>query len=115
MTGKATTAGHRGRGKTAAKGQGANAQHPRVPGFAELVECGKQQRYILDEALDALFEEQEELPDEEQFEAVRQALLEAGVEIVMNEAELQQAVEDIQLDGQLDRLEADGEPLNADA
>src|SRR5438093_4961718 len=115
MIGKAPTAGRRGRGKTAAKGQVPASQHPRVSGLEELLERGKEQGYILDEDVDALFDEHAEPPDEAQLEAVRQALLDAGVEIVMNEAELQQTVEDIQLDGQLDRLEADGEPLNADA
>jgi len=115
MTGKATAAGRRGRRKASAKGQLAALPRPNVPGLAELLERGKDQGYLVEEDIEALFDDNEEPPDEAQVDAVRQVLLDAGVEIASNEAELQQAIDDIQLDGQLDRLEADGEPLNADA
>jgi RNA polymerase primary sigma factor len=83
--------------------------------MAALLARGKERGYLLEEDVEALFDASEGPPDETQFEAVRQALLDAGVEIVTNDAELQQAVDDIQLDGQLERLEAGGETLNADA
>jgi RNA polymerase primary sigma factor len=89
--------------------------HTSVPALSDLLRRGKEQGYVLEEDVDALFADSDEPPDEQLFDSVRQTLFEAGIEIVLDEAELRQTVEDIQLDGQLDRLEADGEPLNADA
>ncbi len=114
MTGRATTA-RGGRRKETAQVQAPALGRPNVPGLAALLARGKERGYLLEEDVEALFDANDEPPDEAQFEAVRQALLDAGVEIVTNDAELQQAVDDIQLDGQLERLEAGGETLNADA
>jgi RNA polymerase primary sigma factor len=90
-------------------------EHPAMPGLDELLERGREQGFVLEEDLDAIFEEQSEPPDDAQIETIRQAILDSGIELVASDAELQQTVEDIQLDAQLDRLEADSEPLNADA
>jgi RNA polymerase primary sigma factor len=113
MTAKATS--RTGRAKRPAKRQsGAAAQLPQSA-LQELLDRGKEQGFILEEELDTLFEETEEPLEDGQIDTIRQSFMDAGIEIVANEAELQQTVEDIQLDAQLDRLEADGEPLNADA
>ncbi|HEX2032647.1 MAG TPA: sigma-70 factor domain-containing protein, partial [Chloroflexota bacterium] len=94
---------------------GAAVEHPLAAGLTELLERGKLQGYVLEEDIDELFDEDVEPPEVGQLEAIHQQLLDAGIEVVTNEAELQQTTEDIQLEGQLDRLEAEGEPLNADA
>ena len=90
-------------------------QHPAVPGLEELLERGRVRGYVREEDVDELFEEDADAPDASLMEAVRSAFVDAGIEIVKDEAELQQTTDDIQLDAQLDRMEADGEPLNADA
>jgi RNA polymerase primary sigma factor len=99
--------------------QGVAVQHPAVPGLEDLLERGKVQGYVREEEVDELFEDETEPPDAALLEAVHNAFVDAGIEIVQDETELQQTTEDIQLDSQLDsqldRLEAESEPLNADA
>jgi RNA polymerase primary sigma factor len=100
-----------------ARGRGSVITIPRssVAGLDELMERGREQGYILEEQVDALFEDETEPPDDATVEAVRQLLLDASIEIVQDERELQDTVEDIQLEGQLERMERSGEPLHADA
>ena len=83
--------------------------------FDELLERGKERGFVLEDDIDLLFEDEAEPPDPAQVEMIHQAFADAGVEVVASEAELQQTTDDIQMEGQLDRLEAEGEPLNADA
>jgi len=94
---------------------GAVLTHPAMPGFEELLEKGKVQGYVREEDIEDLFEDETEAPDSTQLEAIHNAFVDAGIEVVQNENELQQTTEDIQLDTQLDRIESEGEPLNADA
>ena len=95
--------------------QGVAIQHPAVPGLEDLLERGKVQGFVREEDVDELFEDEAEPPDAALLEAVHNAFVDAGIEVVQDEAELQQTTEDIQLDTQLDRMEAESEPLNADA
>jgi RNA polymerase primary sigma factor len=90
-------------------------QHPTVPGLEDLLERGKVQGYVREDEVDELFEDETEPPDPALLEAVHNAFIDAGIEVVQDEADLQQTTEDIQLDTQLDRMEAEAEPLNADA
>jgi RNA polymerase primary sigma factor len=87
----------------------------RIPGFDELIERGREQGYVLEADVEALFDDQAEGPDQAALEAVRQRLLDVSVEIVEDDGELQDTVDDMQLEGQLDRLEANAQPLQADA
>jgi RNA polymerase primary sigma factor len=96
-------------------GQGLAIEHPAVPGLEELLERGKLRGYVREEDIEELFDEDSEPPEATVLDAVRSAFVDAGIEVVQDEAELQQTQEDIQLDGQLDRMESEGEPLNADA
>src|SRR5688572_5269571 len=119
MTAKAgnTTRSSRARrnGRREGGAPGALLTHPAMPGFEELLEKGKVQGYVREEDIEDLFEDDAEAPDSAQLEAIHNAFVDAGIEAVQNENELQQTTEDIQLDTQLDRIEAEGEPLNADA
>ncbi|HEX2517139.1 MAG TPA: sigma-70 factor domain-containing protein, partial [Chloroflexota bacterium] len=103
-------------GATAALvGQGLALELPAVPGLEDLLERAKVRGYVREEDIEELFDEDAEPPEAAVLDAVRSAFVDAGIEVVQDEAELQQTQEDIQLDGQLDRMEAEGEPLNADA
>ena len=86
-----------------------------MPGLEDLLERAKVRGYVREEDIEELFDEDAEPPAVAVLDAVRSAFGDAGIEVVQDEAELQQTQEDIQLDGQLDRMEAEGEPLNADA
>ena len=96
-------------------GQGLALELPAVPGLEDLLERAKVRGYVREEDIEELFDEDAEPPEAAVLDAVRSAFVDAGIEVVQDEAELQQTQEDIQLDGQLDRMEAEGEPLNADA
>lgn len=85
-----------------------------MPGINDLIEHGKEVGYVTENEIDELFEDDVEPPDPAQIEAIHQLLADAGVEVVSSETELQQTVEDIQLDGRLDRLESEGQPIQAD-
>ena len=85
-----------------------------IPGLHELLERGKDQGYILEHDIDALFEVEAEPPDPAVVDAVREALTDAGVDILASEAEIAQELEDAHLEEQLERLEAAGRPIEAD-
>jgi RNA polymerase primary sigma factor len=108
-TTRSSRARRSGRRETAA------VEHPAIPGLEDLLERGKVHGYVLEDDIAELFEDDEESPAAALLEAVHNALIDAGIEVVQNEGELQQTADDIQLDAQLDRMEADSEPLNADA
>jgi RNA polymerase primary sigma factor len=115
-TGRARGKGKRDEGRRAEGRRDAAAfDRPTTSGFDELVDRGKEQGYLLEEDIEALFEDEAEPPDQAQLEAIHQALVDAGVEVVSDASELQQTIDDIHLDTQLDRLEAAGEPIQADA
>jgi RNA polymerase primary sigma factor len=102
-------------GAATATSLGTTVQHPAVPGLEELLERGKVNGTVREEQIEELFDEDADAPDTALVESVRSTFLDAGIEIVQNDEEQQEADDDIQLDAQLDRIEAAGEPLNADA
>ncbi|MGH2352054.1 MAG: sigma-70 family RNA polymerase sigma factor [Chloroflexota bacterium] len=115
MSATAGTTTRPGRQRRRGKRDVTAIEHPATSGLEELLERGKERGYVLEDDIDELFEEEAEPPDAAQIEAIHQTLVDAGIEVVSDENELQQTTEDIQVEGQLDRLEAEGEPLNADA
>ncbi len=88
-----------------------------------LLKRGTEQGYVLEQDLDALFDDVAEPPDESQLDAARQALLDAGVAIVADESELQDSAApgeaeleaEALLGARLDRAAEDKAPLHTDA
>jgi RNA polymerase primary sigma factor len=114
----------RGRGRVASAAQPAGAQggpsaqsvqHAAVPGLDELLERGRLQGYVLEEDVEALFEELEEPPDDSVRDAARQVLLDAGVEITDEETDLQAGADDAQAEVPLERGGGDGAAVQADS
>jgi RNA polymerase primary sigma factor len=103
------------RGKRQYQPRPAAPELPGIPGLEEVLERGKERGYVLEEDIENLFADQVEPPDEAEIEALHRAFLDAGVEVVSSEADLQQGLDDLQLDKELEKLEAEGEPLHADA
>jgi RNA polymerase primary sigma factor len=68
----------------------------------------------MEEEIEELFEGEAEPPASERLAAVRQLLLDAGVEVVADETELQEVEDDLHLDRELDQAEAEGTPAGAD-
>jgi RNA polymerase primary sigma factor len=85
-----------------------------LPGVADLLEQGKEQGFVTQDDLDELFDGAAEPPSAAQIEAIHQLLLDAGVEVVPDEAEVQQTAEDLQTAAQLERLESEAQPMQAD-
>jgi len=87
--------------------------------FQSLLDRGHQQGHILEQDLEALFEDSEEPPDESQLDAVRQTLLEAGVPILVDPTELELLPDEPEIDpllsARLDRVAADRAPLHTDS
>jgi RNA polymerase primary sigma factor len=81
----------------------------------ELLERGKERGYVTADDLDELFAGEAEPPDGGELEAVRQTLLDAGVEIVEDETELAELREDLHTEERLNRTEAEAQPIQADA
>ena len=83
-----------------------------------LLERGKARGFVLEQEVDALFDNEEEPPDESQVDAARQALLDAGVAIVTDESELEEVPEEGPIDPalnlRLDRAAEDRAPLNTE-
>ncbi|HEU5318847.1 MAG TPA: RNA polymerase sigma factor RpoD/SigA [Chloroflexota bacterium] len=103
----------------------ATSRSPDVP-LAELealLARGTEQGYVLEQDVDALFDDSAEPPDDAQVEAARQALLDGNVRIVVDEGELEESGveqrEDAPIDplvtARLDRAAEDRAPLHADA
>ncbi|HET6344269.1 MAG TPA: sigma-70 family RNA polymerase sigma factor, partial [Myxococcota bacterium] len=80
----------------------------------DLLERGKERGYVTTDELDDLFAAEAEPPDSGELEAVRQTLLDAGVEIVEDESELAELQEDLHTEERLNRTEADAQPIQAD-
>jgi len=91
------------------------AARPRVAGLDELLEHGQERGYVLQEDIEALFEDQEEPPDAALLEAIQQLLVDAKIDIVEDEAELQTPADDAAQEPQPERIESAGEALQADA
>ncbi|MBI3971242.1 MAG: hypothetical protein HY332_08125, partial [Chloroflexi bacterium] len=85
-----------------------------IPGLDDLLEQGKEQGYLAEDDLDELFEAAEEPPTPTQIEALHQLLTDAGIELVADETELAETVEDIHIEEQLDRLDSEAQPIQAD-
>jgi RNA polymerase primary sigma factor len=85
----------------------------------ELLERGNEQGYVLEHDLDALFDDSDEPPDEQQLDAARQTLLDAGLAIVADESELEDTAVELEpdplLSARLDRAAEDRAPLNTDS
>ena len=59
-----------------------------------LIERGRDQGYVLEQDVDALFEDSAEPPDDAQLDAARQALLDSGLTIVSDESEVTETATD---------------------
>ncbi|HXI18384.1 MAG TPA: sigma-70 family RNA polymerase sigma factor [Chloroflexota bacterium] len=85
----------------------------------DLLERGKEQGHVLEQDVEALFDDSAEPPDDAQVDAARQVLLDAGVEIVAEETELEETAEQLEVERLLstrrDRDAADRAPLQTDA
>jgi RNA polymerase primary sigma factor len=77
-----------------------------LPDLTELLERGRQQGYVLEDEIEEVFEDELEPPTAGRVAAVRRTLLDASVEIVSDDAELQELREDLRTDEALDRTEA---------
>ncbi|HET7769932.1 MAG TPA: sigma-70 family RNA polymerase sigma factor [Chloroflexota bacterium] len=58
--------------------------------LGELIEHGKTRGHVLEQDIEALFEDRSEPPDEGELDAARQALLNAGVLVLADEGELEE-------------------------
>ena len=93
---------------------------PTPVALEELIERGKERGYVLEQEIDTLFEEAEEPPDDWQVEAARDAMVKAGVEIVVtpesgeDEAELERTDAEAPIGRTRSAVETQA-PLNADS
>ena len=101
--------------KRLSAGDAATLDRQGVVGLDALLQRGKMLGYVLEQDIEALFDDMEEPPDESLLDAVRHRVLDAGIEVKEGEDELEASADDGQLDGHLDRIDTTGEPLNADA
>jgi RNA polymerase primary sigma factor len=86
-----------------------------ISGLNDLLIQGREQGYLALDDIEELFdetEEHEETPD--QIQAILHACADLGIEVARNETELQEIIEDIQTEERLDRIEAEGQPIQAD-
>src|SRR4051812_17683197 len=95
MAARPNSATRGGRGKKAPKAQLIALEHGTNPALDELMEMGKEQGFVSESDIDDLFADDPEPPDPAHAESIRQAFLDAGIEIVHDEAELAQTIEDI--------------------
>ena len=86
-----------------------------VAGPRDLVERGKEQGYVLEQDIDALFDDRVEPPDDAEVDAIREALLDGGVAIVTDVAEIEDAADDAPAGAEVTRSADGGAALNADA
>ena len=87
-----------------------------------LLHRGQEQGYILDQDVDALFEDSVEPPDDSQIDAARQLVLDSGIPIITDESELEEVADEEEqpesdplLSARMDRAAADRAPLHTDA
>src|SRR2546428_8111354 len=97
MTLSASTTVRSSRDKRLDPHQTSILEHLGLLGLEDLLKRGKAQGYVLEDDVDALFDERAEPPDDSQVGLVRQALLDRGVAVVGDETELPPPVEDLQL------------------
>jgi RNA polymerase primary sigma factor len=94
---------------------------PVVTGLDELLERAADQGFVLEDDIDALFDDQAEPPDAALVEAVHQRFVTAGIDVVQDPSEVERAIDDLQVDATVDRLEhgerssGDGPAMQADA
>jgi RNA polymerase primary sigma factor len=84
------------------------------PKLRELFELGHEQGYVTENDIDEVFADEAEAPDAGEIESIHQALLDARIEVVNDPAEIAEVEDDIQTDARLDRMEAAGQPVQAD-
>src|SRR5688500_1930127 len=84
-----------------------------------LLHRGQEQGYVLDQDVDALFDDSAEPPDDAQIDAARQLVLDSGIPILTDDSELEEVEEETEVDplvsARLDRAAADRAPLHTDA
>src|SRR5687768_10259645 len=71
--------------------------------IAELLEQGKARGHVLEQDVEALFDDRAEPPDDAEVDAARQLLIDGGVLVLADEAELEE-VEQIVEDTEAERL-----------
>jgi RNA polymerase primary sigma factor len=94
-----------------------------VPGLDELLERAADQGYVLEDDIVSLFDDQVEPPDAALLEAIQQRFVRSGIDVVQDSTEVEHALDDLQVDATLDRMEhgerapavADGAAMQADA
>ena len=88
-----------------------------LPDLTELIDHGREQGYLLEDEIEALFDDQVEPPDAAVLDAVHHSLLEAGIKLLDDTTEVEHALDDLQVDATLDRLERPdpGAAMQADA
>ncbi|HET7769506.1 MAG TPA: sigma-70 family RNA polymerase sigma factor [Chloroflexota bacterium] len=85
-----------------------------LPGFKELLERGAAAGYVVQEDLDALFDEAGTPPTEAEVARAHAALAEAGIEVFADEDEAQLAVQDAEIEQDLDRMERESRSMESD-
>jgi RNA polymerase primary sigma factor len=95
--------------------QVASPDQSSVPGLGELFERGREQGYVIEDDVDALFDDQVEPPDPSTIEAIRQVLSDAKIPILADDAELQDSMDDLSLETDVERTVSAGESIQADA
>src|SRR5581483_10247594 len=85
-----------------------------LPAVQELLEEGHEHGYVTEDDLESLLESETEELDPADLEAVRQLLVDEGIEIAEDESEIEAIEEDIETEEQLERLESEGEAIQAD-
>ncbi len=85
-----------------------------LPAVQELLEEGHEHGYVTEDDLESLLESETEELDPADLEAVRQLLVDEGIEIAEDESEIEAIEEDIETEEQLERLEAEARPIQAD-
>jgi RNA polymerase primary sigma factor len=87
---------------------------PDLGDLAELIDRAKQQGYVTEADIEELFEAANVSPGSRLARAVHEAIGDAGVEIVADEAEIAEFEADIHLEAELDRLASEARPAEAD-
>ena len=100
--------------------QSARSRTAPLSDLDSLLHRGQEQGYVLDQDVDALFEDSTEPPDDAQIDAARQLVLDSGIPILTDDSELQEVDDeepetDPLLSARLDRAAADRAPLHTDA
>jgi RNA polymerase primary sigma factor len=85
-----------------------------VPGLERLYGRARAQGYVLEDEVQALFDDDAEAPDAHRLEAAYRYFQDAGIEVIVDEGELQPGAAGARTNTPFDRLADGGEPLLAD-